>query len=578
MSTATWALALVSLVAGAGAGIGAEPAKTHYLQQRDFKIPITIAPEARASISYIQLFVLDADGKTWKAAGSVKPDAAFFPFRAEGDGTYLFKVGVVNLQGRPEPENIADAPIGRKVVVDTVPPQVKILATERQGEDVTVRWEVREPYPDPNGVKLEYQFRSGDQALTAWTPVSGVSPLGQATFKANGTGTLWVRIQASDLAKNLSHWEEGQVSSVAVASATGTSPGGLPAVGGGGAPALSPPGGGSTGTGGSIGGLPPVGGETNRAESGWTPMPPTGTIPVTDPRPPVKPLPDFPEGPGASLLPPPVREVPAPAGGGNAVPPVTASSEEFPGMGASSSKIPRSQPQQGTPSSLPPAKLVNKRQINLDYEVTKFGPSGIKHIDLYVTRDEGRNWAKVDGGEDLPPLAPPPPDPKNPMPVLRRSLAVNLASDGIYGFYLVAVNGANRSGRGPANGDPPQIRVEVDTTPPQAGLYRPEVVPNRPDTLLLRWYAKDSKFGPTPITLEWSENRDGPWQTIAADLPHTGLYGQHLWQVPSGVHQVCLRLLVRDAAGNESEAKTEPILADLSEPEVKPVQISVGPR
>ena len=122
------------------------------------------------------------------------------------------------------------------------------------------------------------------------------------------------------------------------------------------------------------------------------------------------------------------------------------------------------------------------------------------------------------------------------------------------------------------------MRVEVDTTPPQAGLYRPEVVPNRPDTLLLRWYAKDSKFGPTPITLEWSESRDGPWQTIAADLPHTGLYGQHLWQVPSGVHQVCLRLLVRDAAGNESEAKTEPILADLSEPEVKPVQISVGPR
>jgi hypothetical protein len=246
--------------------------------------------------------------------------------------------------------------------------------------------------------------------------------------------------------------------------------------------------------------------------------------------------------------------------------------------GGSSTKNLTSPLPPGTASTLPPAKLVNKRQINLDYEVTKFGPSGIKHIDLYVTRDEGRNWAKVEGGEDLPPLAPPPPDPKNPTPVLRRSLAVNLASDGLYGFYLVAVNGANRSGRGPQNGDPPQIRVEVDTTPPQAGLYRPEVVPNRPDTLLLRWYAKDSKFGPNPITLEWSENRDGPWQTIAADLPHTGLYGQHLWQVPTGVHQVCLRMLVRDAAGNECEVKTEPILADLSEPEVKPVQISVGPR
>ena len=163
MSTASWAFTLVSLLAVAGARNGAEP-KTHYLQQRDFKIPISMPPEARASISYVQLFVLDADGKTWKAAGSVKPDAAFFPFQAEGDGTYLFKVGVVNLQNRPEPENIADAPIGRKVVVDTIPPQVKILATERQGEDVTVRWEIRDPYPDPNSVKLEYQFCAGDQA------------------------------------------------------------------------------------------------------------------------------------------------------------------------------------------------------------------------------------------------------------------------------------------------------------------------------------------------------------------------------------------------------------------------------
>src|SRR5438445_769357 len=83
--------------------------------------------------------------------------------------------------------------------------------------------------PDPLSAKMEYQFRSGDQAQTAWTPVSGVSPAGQATFKVNNTGTLWVRVQASDMAKNLSHWEEGQVSSIAVASATGTSPGGLPA-------------------------------------------------------------------------------------------------------------------------------------------------------------------------------------------------------------------------------------------------------------------------------------------------------------------------------------------------------------
>ena len=70
----------------------------------------------------------------------------------------------------------------------------------------------------------------------------------------------------------------------------------------------------------------------------------------------------------------------------------------------------------------------------------------------------------------------------------------------------------------------------------------------------------------TPITLEWSERRDGSWHAIAANIAHTGRYS---WQVPEGMpYQVFLRVRARDAAGNEGVAITpEPQLVDLSEPE-----------
>jgi hypothetical protein len=235
--------------------------------------------------------------------------------------------------------------------------------------------------------------------------------------------------------------------------------------------------------------------------------------------------------------------------------------------------------------------MVRKRHISIDYEVTKFGPSGIKSVDLYYTRDDGRSWEQCKGTADTPvPL--PAPEAGGTSPSLKRSLTVNLPADGLYGFYLVVTSGAGRGNPPPRPGiTPPQMRVEVDTIAPEANLVTPMPHPTRRDCLMLLWWARDNKLAARPITLQWADRPDGEWHTIGGgELPNTGemvgqvapgveTTGSYLWQVPANIPpNVYLRMFVRDEAGNESVAQiAAPVSVDLTEPEVKPLQISVTP-
>ena len=87
-----------------------------------------------------------------------------------------------------------------------------------------------------------------------------------------------------------------------------------------------------------------------------------------------------------------------------------------------------------------------------------------------------------------------------------------------------------------------------------------DLVPDStPGHLLLRWDAADKNLTPAPISLEWSERREGPWQAIAVDLPNAG---QFSWNLPEKLPvEVFLRLRVRDLAGNETVAITPNSLA-----------------
>jgi hypothetical protein len=212
---------------------------------------------------------------------------------------------------------------------------------------------------------------------------------------------------------------------------------------------------------------------------------------------------------------------------------------------------------------LPPIRYVNNREVALAYEITREGPSRVGAVELWWTPDDGKTWDKA----PMPPV-------EDAVQNNRRQRRIDLLEgDGVYGFSLVLRSRAGLSKRAPKPGDIPEMRIELDTVKPQATLFKLQADPQRRDTLILTWNATDKNLGPTPITLEWSQVPEGPWQPIAVDLANTG---QYAWQLPSTMPvQVYLRLRARDLAGNVGEAVTpEPQLVDLTEPEGHLVDIA----
>jgi hypothetical protein len=217
----------------------------------------------------------------------------------------------------------------------------------------------------------------------------------------------------------------------------------------------------------------------------------------------------------------------------------------------------------GPAEAPPPQEITNSTQVSLDYEVTRSGPSGVKKVEVYATTDEGRNWQHLHEEQR--------PRPGTP-------LSVNLPGEGIFGLRLVVTSGAGLAKKPPQPGDLPQMRIEVDLTPPAVKLFPPQPDPNRRDALLLTWNASDRNLAANPVTLQYAERPDGNWQTIAKELTNSGRY---LWQLPPNApYQVYLRLAVIDAAGNWGfDTTPEPVLLDPNEPEgqIKRI-IKVPPR
>jgi hypothetical protein len=135
-------------------------------------------------------------------------------------------------------------------------------------------------------------------------------------------------------------------------------------------------------------------------------------------------------------------------------------------------------------------------------------------------------------------------------------------------FRIVVESKAGLGKRGPVSGDPPEMRVEVDLTPPVAQLYAPEPDPHQRNALNITWNATDKNLAASPISLWWAERKDGEWHEIVLNQPNAGRY---LWLLPPNLpFRVYMRLAVRDLAGAVSIAETsEPVLVDLSEPEAR---------
>src|SRR5262249_2324776 len=116
----------------------------HYTNRPDIRIPFERNTSGR--IREVQLFVATDGGRDWRNVSSANPSDGYFPlYRAPADGTYLFAVRTVDVQGRPYPETLDQLQPQQRVVVDQKPPEVRLrqINDSRPGV-VTVEWDIHD--------------------------------------------------------------------------------------------------------------------------------------------------------------------------------------------------------------------------------------------------------------------------------------------------------------------------------------------------------------------------------------------------------------------------------------------------
>jgi hypothetical protein len=524
--------------------LGQVPSDVHVTNQRNNRIPFDpVAPEHRQEIREVLLFASRDQGKMWQQVAVAKPDQDGFAFYAPEDGLYWFRAAIINRQGKQEPENIYEGPPNQKMLIDSVKPIVRILSAQRLGDEIAVAWEIREENPDLNSLRLEFRAKDGQWNVVPINP----SLKGEARFAPRTPATVELRMQIKDVAGNIGFAPAEVPGTVAVVA--NAPPNAPPAN----APAHAPPGG---------VGLPPVN------------NPPTTSTAIPPPVSPQVAVPPLPDTRSPALIDGP-RELspPRPFPADRVAPPPVAnpSVQQTPYVdphtrlvASSDAPAPMAAPAR---KQMPPLQYINANEINLEYELTRVGPSGVGSVELWWTHNDGQSWERFAVDDHVKPN----------MPSGRYQRSVELSGDGLYGFILIIRSRAGMGKPNPKAGDVPEMRIEVDTTPPVVGLFAPQADPQRPGNLLLQWSAKDANLTPTPITLEWCDRPGGNWTPIATGLPNTG---RHSWQLPEGLpYQVYLRVRARDAAGNEGIAVTpEPQLVDLSEPEGRLVNVTAPPR
>ncbi len=190
------------------------------------------------------------------------------------------------------------------------------------------------------------------------------------------------------------------------------------------------------------------------------------------------------------------------------------------------------------PVNLGVLRLLNSKRITFHFEVKDAGSSGVAAFELWGTKDM-RSWRKYDIVAKTP-----------------KSLMVEVKEEGLYGFTMIARGKTELTkDQAPLPGEAPQVWVAVDLTKPDVALLGAELnIMSPTPALVIRWTAKDTNFGPKPITLLYAERLEGPWVPIAANMQNGGRYD---WNMPGCVPAtVYVRVQANDMMGNMGMAQT----------------------
>ncbi|HVK13293.1 MAG TPA: hypothetical protein VM597_31355, partial [Gemmataceae bacterium] len=206
----------------------------------------------------------------------------------------------------------------------------------------------------------------------------------------------------------------------------------------------------------------------------------------------------------------------------------------------------------------PEAKVVlNRREVSFDFQVTKVGPSKVKAVELWATRDAGQSWQKYDR-----------------RPGAQSPLNTHLGGEGEYGFKLVFESESGMRTPEPGPGTKADLQAELDLSPPAVQMRPFQAGPD--GTVSIRWTMTDKNLATDRTRIEYSP--DGrAWHVITRgqavgpdERSVIGNYAFH-WRMPGDLpHHLHVRVTAVDLAGNESAATLpQPSSIDLIVPEGK---------
>lgn len=487
---------------------------TVYHKSRSFRIPFNVEPADRPRLKEVQLWVSEDSGFHWEPRSRTTPDRPSFTFRAARDGEFWFAVRTLDSRGQLFPSEEEKVEPSMKVVVDTNPPSLVVESDGRRGSLASVRWEVRDANLDLKSLVLEYQVEGGRDWRNL--PIRRLALIGSENWDAGTAEPLKVRASVGDKAGNVAE------SVISLADGTPANPGAA---------------------------------SNESAEFANPPVAPVSSRPMfppqeEDPRTPAAaPAQDqFPFPPQDVLTASPSETGTATGPGPGPAPPPGDEADVFGRSGAG----PAEAPEPAREGANGQAVLVPGPRFPLKYKVEGAGPGGPATVELWVTQDGGRSWFRK--GED--------PDKVSPFPV-------DLGGEGTFGLRTVARAASGLGDPSPAPGDPPDLTVEVDSTPPSVQMLPPVVGTGANlGKVAVRWRATDVHLGPRPVVLSWKTEQPGSrWQPITEAIENTGSY---LWAVPANLPpRIHLRVDAVDTAGNRGHAETpegSPVFIDRTRP------------
>jgi hypothetical protein len=170
-----------------------------FMEHRQFKIPFK---NDQRGIVQVRLYVSTDQGRSWKFTSAANPEDQQFRFSTPSDGYFWFAVQTVDSQGKHFPPSLDNLRANLRVIVDTVPPVVRVQPMQPRGNEIGVSWNIQDDNLDvalPDATRLEYRTVGGIN----WIPLAVPSGANQLYWNPQANGPFEVRVLARDRAGNV---------------------------------------------------------------------------------------------------------------------------------------------------------------------------------------------------------------------------------------------------------------------------------------------------------------------------------------------------------------------------------------